>query len=93
MYLEGITFSVLLFVLPLLSIRFYGMFLVSYFFVAVAFALFASWKEQRLELLLVPFPYLILVYINAYVFLEQMLKEVLFRKKSLYWFTPERVEI
>ena len=59
--------------------------------IAFVLALFAAWKEERLELLLAPIPYLLLVYINAYVFLEQMIKEVFLRKKSLYWFKPERI--
>lgn len=90
MYTEGVVFSILLFLLPLLSLKFSLYFLVSYFVLAVAFALFASWKEKRVVLLLVPFPYVILMYINAYIFLEQMFKEVILRKKNLTWFQPHR---
>lgn len=93
MYLEGIAFSVLLFILPFLSIRFYITIILSYLVTASVFAAFAAWKENRSDLLLVPIPYLLLVYINSYIFLEQMFKEVVMQKKSLYWFKPERVNL
>lgn len=91
MYLEGITFSLLLFLLPFLSMKFYFTLIVSYLVTAHIFAFYASWKERRLDLLHVPVPYLLLVYINSYIFLEQMFKEVVMRKKSLFWFKPERI--
>ncbi len=93
MYLEGIMFSLLLFILPFLSLRFFGVFILSYLFVASIFGLFAAWKERRPELLMVPIPYLFLVCINSYIFLEQMVKEVFLRKRNLYWFKPDRVKI
>ncbi len=91
MYFEGIAFSILLFLLPLLSLRFYFAFLVSYFAFAQVFAVFAAYKERRPDLLLVPIPYLVLVYIHAYTFLEQMFREYFFRRNNLVWFKPERV--
>ncbi|MCA9361498.1 glycosyltransferase [Candidatus Kaiserbacteria bacterium] len=90
MYAEGLVFSVLLFILPFLSLSFFKNFVLSYFALAIVFAIFATWKEKRPELLLVPFPYTLLVVINAYIFLEQMVKEVFLRKKNLVWFQPER---
>lgn len=90
MYMEGIAFSVLLFLLPILSLKFFVAFVGSYLVVAFAFALFAAWSEKRPELLLVPIPYLLLVFINSYIFLEQMVKEVFLQKKNLSWFQPER---
>lgn len=93
MYMEGIAFSVLLFILPFLSLRFFATFLISYFAIAFVFAAFATWKEKRWAMMLVPFPYLLLVYINSYTFLEQMVREVFFGQKKLVWFHPERVEV
>ena len=90
MYVEGIMFSSLLFLLPLLSISFYKYFVLSYLTLAMIFATFAAIKERRIGLLFVPFPYTILVVINAYVFLEQMFKEVILGRKNLSWFHPER---
>lgn len=93
MYLEGIIFSLLLFLIPFLSLKFFGTFILSYLVVAFAFACFAAWKEKRWSLLLIPFPYLLLVVINAYIFLEQFVKEIILRRKTLTWFKPERVEM
>lgn len=93
MYLEGLIFSLLLFISPFLSLKFFASFIASYLVVAFAFASFASWKEKRLGLLLVPIPYLLLVIINSYVFLEQFVKEVVIKKKTLTWYTPPRVEM
>ncbi len=90
MYMEGLAFSFLLFVIPFLSLKFFVTFIGSYLVVACAFALFATWQEKRWELLLVPVPYLLLVFINAYIFLEQMVQEVFLGKKNLAWFQPER---
>lgn len=90
MYAEGLLFSILLFLLPFLSLEFYKYFFLSYFGLAICFAIFAAIKEKRLELLLVPIPYTILVVINAYVFLEQMVKEVFLRQNNLAWFHPKR---
>ncbi len=93
MYLEGIIFSILLFITPFLSLKFFGTFIASYLVVAFAFAIFAAYKERRPSLLLIPFPYLLLVVINAYIFLEQAFKEVVLGRKNLTWFKPERVEM
>lgn len=91
MYSEGILFSLLLFLLPVLSIKFFAGFLATYFVSAYIFAFYATIREKRISLLLVPLPYLILVVINAYIFLEQMVREVILRRKNLSWFQPERV--
>lgn len=90
MYAEGLVFSVLFFLLPLISIEFYLYFLGSYLTLATIFAIYAAIKERRWELVFVPIPYMILVFINSYIFLEQMVKEVLFQRKNLFWFQPER---
>ena len=91
MYMEGVAFSLLLFLLPFLSFKVFAGFIFMYLFIAMIFALYASFKEKRWTLLFIPFPYLLLVIINSYVFLEQMMKEVVFRQRTLTWFHPERV--
>ena len=93
MYAEGVVFSTLLFILPFLSLQFYKNFIISYFVLAITFAIFAAWKEKRPELLLIPIPYIGLVFINAYIFLEQMVKEVFFRQNNLKWFHPMRFDV
>lgn len=92
-YAEGLIFSALIFLLPILNVWF-GMWLfVGYFVVATLFALWAAWREKRPALVLAPFPYLILMFINAYIYLEQFIKEIILKRKNLVWFKPERMEI
>jgi cellulose synthase/poly-beta-1,6-N-acetylglucosamine synthase-like glycosyltransferase len=90
-YSEGIVFSVLLFLIPLINLWVWLWLIVGYFFVATVFCAWAAWFEKRPALLLVPIPYVILVYINAYIYIEQFMREIIFRRKNLVWFKPERV--
>jgi poly-beta-1,6-N-acetyl-D-glucosamine synthase len=93
LYAEGVVFSVLLFIIPILNPLMGLLILAGYFLVASCFAIWAAWREKRPALMLVAFPYIFLIYINAYIYLEQFVKEVLLRRKNLVWFQPERVHI
>jgi len=92
-YAEGVIFSILLFIVPLINWWFGVIFLIGYFAITFLFAIWAAWKEKRPALALVPFPYLIVFYVNAYVYLEQFVKEVLLKRKNMVWFKPDRVKI
>ncbi len=92
-YAEGLIFSVLIFIIPFLNLWFAFWFVFGYFTIAFVFAVWAAWKEKRWALILVPFPYIFIMFVNAYVYLEQFVKEVIFRKKNLVWFKPDRVTI
>lgn len=89
-YIEGMVFSILLFVVPILNISFFKYFIGSYFAMLAVFTFYAAIKEKRADILLVSVPYLILVFCNAAIFLEQFVKEVILKKKNLIWFQPER---
>jgi biofilm PGA synthesis N-glycosyltransferase PgaC len=90
MYAEGLIFAIIFFIIPFLSIRFYAYFILSYFALVFIFACFSAWKEKRWELILVSVPYCFLAYVNSYIFIEQMIKEVFLGNKNLVWFHPER---
>jgi len=92
-YAEGLIFSTLLFIIPLLNWWLASWVLLSYFVVTSLFAVWAAWKERRPGLLFVPIPYMFLLYINAYIYLEQFVKEVILRRKNLMWFKPDRIHI
>ena len=92
-YSEGLIFSMLIFILPILNIWFGAMLIVGYFAVAFVFAAWAAWVEKRPALMLAPFPYLLLMFVNSYIYLEQFVKEVILKRKNLVWFKPERVDI
>jgi len=93
MYIEGLIFSSLFFLLPLINIHYAFYFLCSYFFITTILAIYAAIEERRMDLLFVSLPYLILFFINAFVFLEQFFKEVIFKNKNLTWDRPDRVKI
>ncbi|MFA6257324.1 MAG: glycosyltransferase [Candidatus Paceibacterota bacterium] len=92
-YTEGLIFSLLVFILPIINILFTLWILIIYFAVTSVFGIWAAWKENRPMLALVAFPYVALLYINAYIYLEQFIKIVVFRNKDLIWFKPDRIGI
>jgi cellulose synthase/poly-beta-1,6-N-acetylglucosamine synthase-like glycosyltransferase len=93
MYVEGLVFSVLLFLVPILNPHFALVMAIPSLFVMFLFSFFAAIKEKRVDIVLAPLPYMFLMYINSYVFIEQFIKEIILRRKNLIWFQPERVEI
>ena len=92
-YAEGLIFSILLFLIPILNPWFGFWFLFGYFIVAFLFAIWAAWLEKRPSLILAPFPYMIIIFINSYIYLEQFVKEVILKRKNLVWFQPKRVDM
>jgi cellulose synthase/poly-beta-1,6-N-acetylglucosamine synthase-like glycosyltransferase len=92
-YAEGIIFSVLIFLLPIINIHFFGNFVLFYLVLTTVFAVYAGIKERRWDIIFVPPVYFFIMYVNSYLFLEQMIREVILRKKNLYWFTPERTSV
>jgi hypothetical protein len=90
---EGIVFSLLVFILPIINLYFAFWLMLMYFGVTSMFGIWAAWKEKRPALALVAFPYMILFYINAYIYLEQFIKVVVLNRKNLIWFKPDRVGI
>ena len=83
----------LLFIIPLLNLWVAMWLWASYIVVAFLFSTWAAWKENRPGLMLVPIPYMVLLYINAYIYLEQFVKEIILRRKNLIWFKPDRISI
>jgi cellulose synthase/poly-beta-1,6-N-acetylglucosamine synthase-like glycosyltransferase len=93
LYIEGLVFSILLFLVPLLNVYFVLAMILPALLVAFLFAVAAAAKERRADLLLTPIPYLFLMYVNSYVFIEQFVKVIILRKKNLTWFKPERIKL
>ncbi|MDP3882878.1 MAG: glycosyltransferase family 2 protein [Candidatus Staskawiczbacteria bacterium] len=92
-YVEGLIFSFVLFLLPLLNFYMAAYVFLIYLFIVSALAFFGSYKEKRFDLMLALPGYIFLRYVNSYVFIEQFFKEIIFRKKNLRWFKPDRVDI
>ena len=93
MYIQGVIFSLLLFLFPLLNINFFKFFILPYFIFQMIIGIYSSIVRKRLDLLLYAPLYIILTFINAYVFLEQFVIEIIIRKKNLVWFQPVRRNI
>lgn len=92
-YVEGLFFSALLLIVPLINIVFALKLLLLFEFLIFLQTIYAALIEKRKDIFLVPFFYPFMMMINAWVFLEQFFKVVIFRKINLVWFQPERVKI
>jgi biofilm PGA synthesis N-glycosyltransferase PgaC len=92
-YVEGFIFSILLFLIPFINILFALYLGACYVLMAFIFACFVAARERRPDILLSPPLYLCISYINAYIFLEQFIKEVILRQKNMLWFKPERTQL
>jgi cellulose synthase/poly-beta-1,6-N-acetylglucosamine synthase-like glycosyltransferase len=92
-YIEGLVYSALLFIVPLINIILFVKLLGLLSIVIFLQSVYAAIIEKRRDVLKVVFLYPIFMYINAYVFIEQFIKEIIFKNKSMVWFQPERVNI
>lgn len=90
-YFEGLIFGSLFFILPIVNILFFIDFAVGYFIIAFLFGLYASLKRKRKDLLWYSPLFPVLLIINSLIFFEQFIKEVIFRKHNLVWFTAKRI--
>lgn len=91
MCFEGLTFSILLFILPLINIIFALGLVFSYFLTGFLLSIFGAAKERRWDLIFILPQYTFMKYVNAYIYLETFVKEVILRRKNLVWYKPERV--
>ena len=92
-YIEGVIFSLVLFILPFISLNLAIKFNVIYILVSIVLATYASIRERRTDLVWAPFVSVFLVYINSYIFLEQLVRELILRRHNLEWFKPERMQV
>ncbi|MFZ2523619.1 MAG: glycosyltransferase family 2 protein, partial [Minisyncoccia bacterium] len=91
-YFEGFIFSILLFILPFINFRFFLIYIVSNFIFVLILGIYASMRRKRLDLLLYSPLYLIMIFVNAIVFIEQFFSEIVLGKKIDIWFKPERIK-
>lgn len=92
-YIEGLVFSSLLLLSPLFNFISIGYFLVPYVVFSVLVGTWSAIQRKRLDLFLYSPLYIVLVFINAAVFLEQFGKEILLRRKNAVWFKPDRIKM
>ncbi len=92
-YAEGLVYSFVMFFLPLVNISFALVLLAIYSAIIGGLAVYAAIKEKRIDFITAIPAYIFLKYVNAWVFMEQFLKEVILKKKNLAWYKPDRVKI
>jgi len=92
-YVEGLAYSLLMFALPLINLYLTLYIFLIYLAILVCLTLFGAYKEKRPDLLLALPGYIFIRYVNAYIFLEQFIKEIILRKKDLHWFKPDRIKV
>jgi cellulose synthase/poly-beta-1,6-N-acetylglucosamine synthase-like glycosyltransferase len=92
-YIEGFIFSIALFSFLIIDVRFFLYFLPPYLLFVLILGAYAAVVRKRWDLFYYAPTYVILMFINAYVFLEQFWKEIILRKTNLTWYHPERREI
>lgn len=83
-YVEGLAFSFLAFLMPLINLYLTIKLFLIYCAVIFILCTFGYIKERRLEFLFALPCYIFLKYINAWIFIEQFFKEVILRKKTLF---------
>lgn len=90
MYVEGLVFGMLFFILPVINIFFFARFFLGYIIAATAIGLYAAFRRKRYDLMFYApiFPFILIL--NSFIFFEQFIKEVVFRRKNIIWFKPER---
>jgi len=92
-YVEGLAYSFILLLLPIINLRMALYIFTIYLIILTCLAMFGAYKEKRPDLLLALPGYVCLRFVNAYIFIEQFIKVIILRKKNLNWFKPERTEI
>ena len=92
-YIERLVFSLALFCFPVIDMRFFLVFLPPYLIFILSLGAYAGIVRRRWDLFYYAPTYIVLIFVNAFIFLEQFWKEIILRRSNLVWFHPERREI
>ncbi len=90
MYIEGMLFAILLLVMPVIKLVISAYLFLFYIIFNMICGTITAIKRKRWDLFFYSPLLIILNIINAYIFIEQFVKEFIFRKNNLIWFHPER---
>ena len=92
-YLEGTIFNFALFFLFFINTILFFELMLLYCIAGTCMGVYSAIRKRRLDLLfagpLIPLTTLL----NAYILMEQLVIEVLLRRKNMIWFHPERKKI
>ncbi len=93
MFFDAPFYFFFLYILPFINLHIFSQFIGLYLISITLMGLISSLISHRLDLLLYSPTYLLVSYINSYIFIEQFVKEIVIRKKQLTWYHPERWQI
>ena len=91
-YFEGLVFPATLIMLPFVSIIRFGEVILFYLFVCFLMSIYASIASKRFDLIFYAPLYLFIMLINSAVFVTEFVKEIVLKRKNLFWFQPVRRE-
>ena len=92
-YLEGLFFPLLTFLLLLFNFYLFFSFLMAIFALLIVFAGYGAIKEKRFDFILyIPF-YIFIQYLDSFIFLEQFLRIVILKRGGVAWHKLTRREI
>ncbi len=89
-YIEGLVFGSLIFILPLIDITYFFIALSGHFIGAILLGVYGVIRRRRFDLLLYAPLFPLIVLLNSYIFLEQFIKEVILRRRMDSWYKPLR---
>lgn len=92
-YAEGLIFSVVLFLLPIVNIKAFLFLLFPYLVFLLVLGTYSAFIRKRIDLFVYSPTYVVLIFVNAWIFLEQFWKEIILQKSNLVWFHPARRDI
>ncbi len=93
-YIEGLIAYLLLLLIPIINFSiFLERVLPLYIIMIAIFAAIAAIKDRRIDLFL-SFPgYILLTYINAFIFISQFIKEALLQRRTMIWLKADRTRL
>jgi peptidoglycan-N-acetylglucosamine deacetylase len=89
-YGEKSIFSVMIFVMPFININYFKTLVITVLLFSLVVSSIAGVKRKRWDLLIYSPLYIFIMYINAYVFMETFVKEIILKQNKLSWYKPER---
>jgi hypothetical protein len=92
-YGEGLIYSLMIFIIPILNLSVALWIFVFSLLISFLLAIVGVFIDRRSDLFFIIPVYVLLKYVTAYIFLEQFVKEVILRKREMVWFKPERVSL
>ena len=90
LYFEGLIFSLLMYLIPVINILFFFYFILFYSAIILPFSVWGAASRKRIDLLFFAPLFPLASYLNAYIFLEQFASVVIFRRRNLVWLSPIR---